>query len=113
MKEYRERELGGGKLLSAKQFLDKDRKVLRFYVTSEDLQFIVHYFLADDTIEIREIHHANDGRDSFAVYLRRQRLPESTAVKQPGHCFIGDNYLTCDEICPGGEINAWGRIFRI
>jgi len=45
--------------------------VLRFYVRSEDLPFILHYYLADDTIEIREVHYANDGRDSFALLLKR------------------------------------------
>ena len=32
--------------------------------------------LADDTIEIREVHHSNDGRDAFALLLRRQKLPD-------------------------------------
>ena len=38
--------------------------------------FILHYFLVDDTIEIREVHKANDGRDPFPVLVRRQRLPK-------------------------------------
>jgi EF-hand domain-containing protein 1 len=77
------------------------------------MPYVIHYYLADDTVEIREVHHANDGRDSFALLLRRQKLPKSFAVNQPGQNFIGDNYLTCDEIEPGGVINAFGRIFRI
>jgi hypothetical protein len=66
MKEFMEKALGGGKVASQKQFLDNDRKVL---------PFVAHYYLADDTIEIREVHHPNDGRDSFALLLRRQKLP--------------------------------------
>jgi hypothetical protein len=62
----------------------------------------VHYYLADDTVEIRESHRPNDGRDSFSLLLRRQKLPEAWNVNQPGQKFIGDNYLTCDEIYPGG-----------
>ena len=46
-----------------KQFLDHDRHVLRFFCTWDDSQamfgdvrqMILHYFLADDTIEIREV----------------------------------------------------------
>lgn len=113
MKEFLEKALGGGKVLSQKQFLDNDRKVLRFFVRSDDLPFVIHYYLADDTCEIREVHHANDGRDSFALLLKRQKLPQSFAVKQPGQNFIGDNYLTCDEIEPKGVIEAFGRQFRI
>ncbi len=98
MKEFMEKSLGGGKVASQKQFLDNDRKVLRFYTKCEDLPYIVHYYLADDTVEVREVHHANDGRDSFAIMLKRQKLPINFAMKQPGQNFIGDNYLTCDEI---------------
>jgi hypothetical protein len=82
--EFLEKKLGGGRVKSQKQFLDNDRQVLRFYTQSGDLQFEWHYFLADDTVEIREVHFKNDGRDSFSVYLRRQRLPETFDVNQPG-----------------------------
>lgn len=113
MKEFLEKALGGGRVVSQKQFLDNDRKVLRFFVKSDDLPFVIHYYLADDTCEIREVHHANDGRDSFALMLKRQKLPQSFAVNQPGQNFIGDNYLTCDEIEAGGTIDAFGKSFRI
>lgn len=82
--EFLEKKLGGGRVASQKQFLDNDRKVLRFFTISEDLQFVWHYFLADDTVEIREVHFPNDGRDSFSVYLRRQKLPQTFNVNQPG-----------------------------
>lgn len=113
MKEYMEKTLGGGKVADQKQFLDNDRKVLRFFVTSEDLPFVINYYLADDTIEIREVHFPNDGRDAFPKLLRRQKLPFRSDVNQPGLSFIGDNYLTCDEIYPGQPIIAFGRAFDI
>lgn len=56
MKNFLEKSLGGGKIESQKQFLDNDRRVLRFFTLSDDLPYIVHYYLADDTIEIRECH---------------------------------------------------------
>ena len=74
----------------------------------------MHYFLADDTIEIRECHYPNDGTDSFSVCLKRNKLPDRFDVNQPGQSHIDDNYLTCDEIrpdCP--EINAYGCIYSI
>lgn len=85
--------------------------MLRFFTRSDDLPFIVHYFLADDTIEIREVHHPNDGRAAFALLLRRQKLPDRQFVNQPGQAFIGDNYLTADEIIPGQDICAYGKCF--
>ena len=113
MKEFLEKALGGGRVVSQKQFLDNDRKVLRFFTRNDGSPFVIHYYLADDTVEIREVHHPNDGRDAFALLLRRQKLPQKFAVNQPGQNFIGDNYLTCDEIEAGGVIDAFGRQFRI
>ena len=113
MKNFMEKALGGGKVASQKQFLDNDRRVLRFFTRCNDLPYTVHYYLADDTIEIRECHHPNDGRDAFALLLRRQKLPDRFDVNQPGQNFIGDNYLTCDEITPESNINAYGAIYEI
>lgn len=111
--QYLEKSLGGGKVASQKQFLDHDRQVLRFFTICEDLPYIVHYYLADDTIEIRESHRPNDGREAASLLLRRQKLPDRFDVNQPGQNFIGDNYLTCDEIYPGGSIRAFCRDYQI
>ena len=111
--EYLEKKLGGGRVASQKQFLDFDRKVLRFFCRSDECQYVWHYFLADDTVEIREVHFPNDGRDSFSVYLRRQKLPTTFDVNQPGQALVGDNYLTCDEISFDTALTAYGRSFRI
>lgn len=52
MKEFLEKSLGGGRVVSQKQFLDYDRKVLRFYTKWEGMPYVVHYYLADDTVEV-------------------------------------------------------------
>jgi hypothetical protein len=36
MKEFMEKALGGGKVTSQKQFLDNDRRVLRFYTKCDE-----------------------------------------------------------------------------
>lgn len=59
-RDFVEHTLGGVRVQSQKQFLDKDRKVLRFFAKSEDLPYTIHYFLADDTIEVKEIHFSNE-----------------------------------------------------
>lgn len=67
-----------------KQFLQYDRRVLRFYCLWDDTdnmfgdarEMVLHYFLADDTVEIREVIPANSGRDAAPMFLRRQRLPK-------------------------------------
>jgi len=65
------------------RFLKLDRKVLMFHAAYDDRDslfgdlrlFIFHYYLVDDTLEIREVYKKNDGRDPYPVLLRRQRLP--------------------------------------
>ncbi|KAK5611875.1 hypothetical protein CRENBAI_007923 [Crenichthys baileyi] len=66
------------------QFLHMDRKVLRFYaswvkfdaVYRDTWPVIIYYYLVDDTVEIREVHERNSGRDPFPLVVRRQRIPK-------------------------------------
>ena len=45
----------------------------------------LHYFLADDSIEIVEKIPPNSGRDAVSMFLRRAKLPrEPLPVYQPG-----------------------------
>ena len=38
---------------------------------------VIHYYLVDDTLEIREAHQTNDGRDPFPILLKRQKVPRN------------------------------------
>ena len=40
--------------------------------------FVVHYFLADDTVEVLEVLPRNSGMGDFPKILRRQKLPKPT-----------------------------------
>uniref|UniRef100_H0VRE5 EF-hand domain-containing family member C2 n=1 Tax=Cavia porcellus TaxID=10141 RepID=H0VRE5_CAVPO len=77
-----------------KQFLEYDGKVLRFFCVWDDSaslfgerrELVLHYFLSDDTIEIKEILPENSGRDTRSFFLRRSKLPKygPPGVYQPG-----------------------------
>ncbi|KDR17132.1 EF-hand domain-containing family member C2, partial [Zootermopsis nevadensis] len=64
------------------QFLDFDRKVLRFYGYWDDRESLngmlhdleIHYYLADDTIEVKENIPPNSGCDSGFMFLHRCKL---------------------------------------
>ena len=71
MMNFLECSLGGGKVPSQKQFLDNDRKVLRFNVQCDGNPYVIHYYLADDTIDITEVKFANNGKDDFPLLLKR------------------------------------------
>lgn len=132
-----------------KQFLEHDRHVLRFHAEWDDKdamfgdnrKLVIHYFLADDTIEIREIMDANSGRDSIPVFLKRAKLPKMAplSIRQPGETtdrtvlnvfgpmghggrYILDSlktgavtteYYTDADIMIGGHMNIWGRDITI
>jgi hypothetical protein len=96
MKDYLEHKLGGGKVAPAKQFLENDRKVLRFNAKYDNLKYIIHYYLADDTVEIREVHANNSGRDPFPLFLKRNKLPRKFSISQPGEIGSYDFYRDSD-----------------
>ncbi|CAK8698373.1 unnamed protein product [Clavelina lepadiformis] len=128
-----------------KQFLDHDRHVLRFecYWDDADSMFgdtremVLHYFLADDTIEIREVIPPNSGRDAVPVFLKRSRLPKNAPLplRQPGektdrtvlNVFgpmghggryildslktgaVYEDFYTSADLVLGAVLNVWGR----
>ena len=47
----------------------------------EARKFLIHFYLADDTMEVKEIHHANNGRDPFPTLVQRQRMPKKQVAK--------------------------------
>jgi len=70
-------------LKAVKKFLANDRKVLKFWCVWDDpslygekRKFILHYFLADGTVEVSEVHTPNSGRDYFPQLLSRCKLPK-------------------------------------
>eukprot|EP00929_Paragymnodinium_shiwhaense_P075597 TRINITY_DN3866_c0_g2_i1.p1 TRINITY_DN3866_c0_g2~~TRINITY_DN3866_c0_g2_i1.p1 ORF type:complete len:750 (+),score=214.58 TRINITY_DN3866_c0_g2_i1:92-2341(+) len=82
-RQYREMMMGGGHVnADMQQFLEWDRKVLRFYAVQDDLSmpeferrpFIILYFLSDDQVEIREQYPLNCGRDNFPIFFRKGPL---------------------------------------
>jgi hypothetical protein len=83
-RHYNEVKLGGGHINeNMQQFMDWDRKVCRFYAVVDDIMtptyerrpFMILYFLADDTVEIREQYPLNCGRDNFPIFFRRAKMP--------------------------------------
>jgi len=107
-----------------KKFLANDRKVLKFWCVWDDptlygekRKYIMHYFLADDTIEVAEIHQPNSGRDAFPQLLKRCKLPK---VPPPvGAAKIGVDhrdkvdYYTHADLRVGSYVAVYGRHFLI
>lgn len=94
------------------QFLDYDRKVLRWFCRDESLnpglygdvqKFVIHYHLSDDTVEINEVRSHNSGRDNWSRLLSRQRLPLD--YLKPGR----KEFYSAADMEIGAVINVFGR----
>jgi hypothetical protein len=112
-----------------KQFLTMDRKVLRFYAvwndrdatSSEIRPFLIQYYLVDDTVEVREVHKPNDGRDPFPVLIRRQKIPKNRYQVKSTFAAIyleiseqeTDAYFRPHDFGIGQPVNIFGRNFVI
>ncbi|NXS55251.1 EFHC1 protein, partial [Brachypteracias leptosomus] len=112
-----------------KQFLTYDKQVLRFYATWDDTinmfgesqPYIIHYYLADGSVEVREVYKPNDGRDPFPVLIKRQRLPKTLVDKKKTFpsCVleISDQevleWFTAKDFAVGKPTTLLGRTFFI
>ena len=73
-------------------FLKFDRKVLRFVCIWDDreslygdvLQFKLHYFLSDDTIEVLAVYGQNSGRDGGSRLVKRCKIPKDMRNERAG-----------------------------
>ena len=86
--------------------------MLKFYSLCEGTKYIVHFFLADDTIEIREVSVANSGKDPFPVTVKRHKLPKEFCLNQPGQTYA-ENFLTAGELEVGQTITVYGRKYYL
>ncbi|CAH0691886.1 unnamed protein product [Spodoptera exigua] len=100
-----------------KQFLDFDRQVLRFYGYWDDRDsefgtlhnLEIHYFLADDTIEIKETVAPNSGTETSPMFLKRMRLPRKIPpkIEMTGGPPV-PSYCPAD-LSIGAVLNVFGR----
>jgi len=105
-----------------RQFLDFDRKVLRFHCLWDDTnnthgdihKMEIHYYLSDDTIEIRELVAQGSRKPHSQVFLGRCKLPKravglSTSITQPAHV----DYYSDKDLVIGSVVHLYGRPFII
>lgn len=79
------------------------------------------YYLVDDTLEIREVHTPNDGRDPFPVLIGRHKVPKdrfNVPAAFPGAVLeLTDqeikNYFTPKDFQIGKTLQIYGRRFLI
>ncbi|XP_039752829.1 EF-hand domain-containing family member C2-like [Pararge aegeria] len=100
-----------------RQFLDFDRQVLRFHGYWDDREsefgtihlLEIHYFLADDTIEIKEVLPPNSGMEAGPMFIKRMRIPRKIPprIEMTGGPKLS-SYSPAD-LSIGAVINVYGR----
>jgi hypothetical protein len=125
LKNFMEASLGkpiGASIHDTQKFLKNDRKVLRFFCVWSDQKmygeqrpYVLHFFLADDTVEVMEIKQPNSGRDAFPALLKRQKLPKNFNEITPDVSRIGwkpdekVQYYTEEDFRIGETVQVYGR----
>ncbi|XP_008311337.1 EF-hand domain-containing protein 1 isoform X1 [Cynoglossus semilaevis] len=105
-------------------FLTMDRKVLRFFALWDDddgetRPVTIQFYLVDNTVEIREVHQANSGRDPFPVLMRRQRLHKRLRPQAFPSCVLElskeevDEYYSPKDFQLGHTLTLLGRRFLL
>lgn len=123
-KLYTENMLNGGHInQNMQQFMEKDRKVCRFFAVVDDLQtaqyerrpFLIYYYLADNTIQIREQYPLNCGRDGFALFCKRMRMPKgATELRGPmDSAYQEEDYVQVTDLVVGGRVDVYSMNFFI
>ena len=121
LKEYTEVGLGGGHPNNGlEQFLENDRKVLRFDISwydpydKEEKKYKLHYYLADNQIEVCEIKLNNSGKDNFPKLLRKTKLPKDPQMTYcPGIEHPEEEYYTPKDLIIGNYIKIYNRNCKI
>jgi hypothetical protein len=74
-------------------------------------KFIINYFLADDTMEVREVMSSNDGRDPFPSFVRRSQVPkEVLPLSQNDPRFLSaDHFYRPADLRIGVAVNILNR----
>jgi hypothetical protein len=104
------------------QFLENDRKVLRYKAYWDDTSLYgirkyvtVHYYLADNTVEVNEAHIRNSGQDTtFSVFFRRSKLNKENRINAyPGMLEPDPVQYLPEDFIVGQTFDIWGRTFVI
>ena len=117
-KEYIEVMLkGGNPNKKLEQYLANDRKVLSFHVLWDDTSYdggekfyTLNYFLADSTMEVKEIKVKNSGIDPFPMLLNRMAVPKEPVLQHcPGLSLKKETIYQPEDLLLGRTIKIYNR----
>lgn len=88
MKDYYGKKswVNNNRVKSQKQFYALDNKLLKLFLRAKDnnQEYLMVYFLADDSIEIKVYNTKIRCKDLHMTYLKRRKVPANFEVQLPG-----------------------------
>jgi len=117
-KNYIEVMLKGGRPnKNLDSFLKNDRQVLSFNILWEDTSYdggdkhyILNFFLADQSVEVKEINEPNNGKIPFPMLLKRKKLAKQPLLTHyPGMSLRSEEYYTPRDLTIGQRIHVFNR----
>ncbi|KAF0685337.1 Aste57867_22757 [Aphanomyces stellatus] len=126
MKEFMEASLGkfARPTDHRRRFNQHDRHVLRWFAVWDDTaklygtshRYTIHFFLADNTVEIRESYERNSGCDPFPKLLNRSRLLKQPKFEGPFATALttvtpppDDDFFSWEDLTVGSTISIYNR----
>jgi len=117
-KNYIEVMLKGGRPnKNLESFLKNDRHVLSFNILWEDNSYdggdkfyILNFFLSDNSVEVKEINEANNGKIPFPMLLKRKKLAKQPLLTHyPGMSLRSEEYYLPHDLVVGQRVHIFGR----
>lgn len=103
----------------ARDFYLHDREVLRFFAVWNKRQFRINYYISDGTLSIMFDPAENDGRDRYAVFSRRNKIPKDTKAVLLNSETINrpqgppPKYISTEDLRTGTTVDLFTRQFFI
>lgn len=72
--------------------------------------FTLNFFLADETIEVKEHNIQNSGKDPFPLLLHRKKVPKTPVLTHyPGMTLKKEEYYSPSDLVCGKKIVIYNR----
>jgi len=70
----------------------------------------LNFFLADDTVEVKEIRRHNSGKDPFPLLLNRKRIPKKPIMTHyPGMTLKKEEFYKPEDMICGKSIHIFNK----
>ena len=72
--------------------------------------FTLNFFLADNTVDVKEVRKVNSGKDTFPLYVNRKQLPkEPIFTHYPGMSLKKEDYYVPKDFICGKYVRIYSR----